>query len=135
MPTLARPPAAPSILDGFLNLEGAAVAVVRLDVLFGFSRQSLEAYTPLIVLRQVEVPIALMVQRVIGIRSVPSNSVLALQDNDCFNGCIEANIQLDAGVAHVVSVRHLLLERERTTIADFQTLEAMRVHNLEVPQA
>ena len=71
-----------------------------------------------------------MVQRVIGIRSVPSNSFLPLQSNACFNGCIEANIQLDTGVVHVVSVRRLLLERERRTIADFQTLEAMRVHNL-----
>ena len=78
-----------------------------------------------------------MVQRVIGIRSVPSNSVLPLQGNACFNGCIEANIQLDTGVVHVVSVRRLLLERERRTIADFQTVEAMRVHNLnlEAPQA
>src|SRR5262245_5514632 len=72
MATLSRPPALPSILEGFLNLEGMAIPVVRMDILFGLAKQSLESYSVLIILRGTELPVALLVQRVIGIVTAPS---------------------------------------------------------------
>jgi purine-binding chemotaxis protein CheW len=135
MATLARPPAMPSILEGFLNLRGTAIPVLRLDTLFGVPGQALEPYTPLVVLRHSDTQVALKVQRVIGIQSVPSSSFLPLQDNDCFKGCIRADLLLDARVVHVIAVDRLLLERERRVIAEFQTVESRRLHDLKGPQA
>jgi purine-binding chemotaxis protein CheW len=130
MATLSRPPVRPSLLEGFLNLGGVPVAVVRLDTLFCFSKQPLKPYSPLIVLRSAENPVALLVERVIGIASAPSTNFVTMQDHSSFNGCIESAVHLDTGVVHVVSVARLLLERERRAIAEFQVIEAGRLLKL-----
>lgn len=129
MATLSRPPGLPSIVEGLLNLRGVAFAVLRLDLLLGIAQQSVDPYSPLVILRHPENPAALLAQRVIGIASLPSDGFLPIQQQ-AFNGCIESDVLLDTDIVHVVAPARLLLERERKTIMEFQRLEAARLRDL-----
>src|SRR4051812_6590060 len=46
MAALSRPPGLPSMLEGFLNLAGTAIPVVRLDRLFRLPEQMPGMFTP-----------------------------------------------------------------------------------------
>src|ERR1700761_2219226 len=70
IPALLRLPAQPTVLDGFLNLRGAAVPVVALDRLFGAGAFAPGLHTPLIVLATSEGPLALRVQSVDDVATV-----------------------------------------------------------------
>src|SRR5687768_5370192 len=61
---LSQPPGLPSMLAGFLNLGGTAIPVVRLDRLFDLPELTPGLYTPLIVLRNPDYRVALIVERV-----------------------------------------------------------------------
>jgi purine-binding chemotaxis protein CheW len=130
MARLSRPPSMPSILEGFLNLGGAAVPVLRLDRLFGLSKLSPGPYSPLLILRAA-CPLALLVERVNGIVPAGPDRLVTGRDQTSFNGCIEADLMSETGVIHIVSADRLLLDQERKTIAEFQTLEADRLRDLQ----
>ena len=49
LPALSRPPGMPVLLEGFLNLRGKVVPVVRLDRLFELPEKGLGPYTILLV--------------------------------------------------------------------------------------
>ncbi len=130
MVTLSHPPGLPSILEGILNLRGRAVVVIRMAAVLGLPDQSIHAYTPLIVLRQ-KPAMALMVRQVSRIWTPPAGSLLPLEDKTSFNRCTEASIPVESGVAHLISVERILLERERSVIAELQGLESKRLLDLE----
>ena len=92
MATLSRPPVVPSLLAGFLNLAGIAVPVLRLDRLFGLPDLALGRYTPLVLLRQRECPLALLVERVSRIVAVPEEAILPVPANQAFNDCVEGSL-------------------------------------------
>jgi purine-binding chemotaxis protein CheW len=126
MATLSRPPLLPSILEGFLNIGGAPVAVLRVSELLGLHRDPLELYTPLVILRG-EPPMALLVASVTGIQSVSAASLAPLSDAGSFNGCIEAELDVKGETVHILSLRRLLLEKEQRTVAAFQEIETRRM--------
>src|SRR5271154_6688748 len=57
MATLFSPPGLPSGLEGFLDLRGIAVPIVRLDRLFDFPDWRPGLHTPMIVLRAASGPV------------------------------------------------------------------------------
>jgi purine-binding chemotaxis protein CheW len=117
---LTRPPGLPSVLDGFLNLGGTAVAVLRLDRLFDFPPTPVSLYTPLVVLRAEGPPAALLVDSVAGVICPPAEALVPLRDQNSFNGCAEAEILMPDGTVHLLSPARLLLEQERLAIGELQ---------------
>lgn len=132
MALLSHPPGLPSILQGFLNLQGEALPVLRLDRLFGLSEQSPGLYTPLVILRNPGPPLALAVDEVTGVFFVSAEGLLPVRETDLFNGCVEAEVVLGGQTVHLLSLERLLLEQERRRIAEFQAMERRRLHELGV---
>ncbi|OHC73710.1 MAG: hypothetical protein A3G18_03845 [Rhodospirillales bacterium RIFCSPLOWO2_12_FULL_58_28] len=131
MPLLTRGPGLPSILEGIMNIEGEAVAVLRLDRLFGLPEKKPDLYTPLLVLKGTEIPVALLVDRVQEVSAVGDDDIMPFNGDDAFNGCIEAELTKDGKTIHLLSVDHILLEREQRCIAEFHAVEQERLGRLD----
>jgi purine-binding chemotaxis protein CheW len=141
MAELSRPPGMPSALAGFLNLGGCAVPVLRLDRLFGLREQDIGLYTPLLVLRQVENRVALMVERVSDLRTLPAEAILPVPPDHSFNDCAEGIVLVEGPgnsyhacadrVVVVLSAGRILLEKEQQHLAELQDREQARLRELE----
>lgn len=134
MAALARSPGQLPILEGFLNLRGAAVPVLRLDRLFGYPAREPGLYTPLVLLGG-RAPLALLVDGVLAMEAVASESIMPVPANGSFNNCLEAEFVLDGRTVHVLSPERILLEQERRRIAEFQAAAERRLQQLDGPPA
>jgi purine-binding chemotaxis protein CheW len=131
MALLARPPGMPSLLEGFLDLAGTAVPVVRLDRLFRLPELVLGLYTPVVILNASEDRIALVVESVRGIVAVPPGDVRSGFDGGSFNDCVEGEATVGGLAVHLLSPARLLLEKERQCLAELQAVEQDRLRELE----
>jgi purine-binding chemotaxis protein CheW len=131
MAALSRPPSMPSVLEGFLNLGGAAIPVLRIAGLLGLPEERPALHTPLMVIRSGTLTLALLVNRVIGIVSIPVDGLVPIPETDSFNGCVDGRLLVTGDVAHLLSLDRLLLEKEQRTLAEFQATETRRLHQLE----
>lgn len=130
LPLLSRPPSTPPLIEGFLNLAGSAIPVLRLDRLFNLAEQPLELYTPLIVLRNTKLPCALLVDAIDGVITVSESAYAPLNGGHSFNGCAEAIVQAGSRSLHVLSIERLLLEQERLRLQQCQAEEQQRLQRL-----
>jgi len=128
---LSRPPGLPSVLAGFLNLGGTAVPVLRLDRLFDLPELTPGLYTPLMILRNPDQHVALMVETVSRIIAVPEESLLPVRESQTFNDCAEGMVMVDGHVILLLSPERILLEKEQQCLAEFQDKEQARLHELE----
>ncbi len=132
MAQLACPPASPSALQGFINLAGTAVAVLRLDRLLQLPEQRLGLYSMLIILRGIsDCQTAMLVDRVSEIVSVSGNKFLPVSREYSFNACAEAAILVRGEMIHLLSPGRILLEMERRSLGEFQTAEQRRLLDWE----
>jgi purine-binding chemotaxis protein CheW len=131
MAALSRPPSMPSILEGFLNLGGTAIPVLRVAGLLGLPPVALELHTPLVVLRDDAVLLALLVDEVTGIASTVADGLVALADSASFNGCVDGQLTAGDDLVLLLSVTRLLLEKERQTLAAFQAVEMERLRQVD----
>jgi purine-binding chemotaxis protein CheW len=133
MPLLGRPPGLPSLLEGFLDLRGTAVPVLRIDRLFDLPLHSPGLYTPLVILRGGDYPIGLLADRVTGVFSAPAEAFLPVQEKHCFNDCTEAELVLEqaGGPIHVLWRERLLLEQERCRLAELQATAQQYLQDLD----
>lgn len=131
LPALAQPPGLPPILAGFLNLEGNAIPVIRLDHLFDLPKKDPGPYTPLIVLKTGKFGVALLVDRIMDVVAISSNSILTVQESQTFNACAIGEIAIDGRAVSILSSERLLLEKERQSIAEFQAIEQRRLQAIE----
>jgi len=134
MALLAHPPGLPSILEGFLNLRGTAVPVLRLNRLFDLPATHPELYTPLIILRGLAHPLALLADKVTGTISVPPESLLPISENHSFNNCAECQIAVDNQVILLLHSERLLLEKERQCVVELQSKAQQYLSELEAAQ-
>jgi purine-binding chemotaxis protein CheW len=129
MAALSRPPSMPSVLEGFLNLRGTSVPVLKLAALLGLPERRLELHTPLIIVRHGSLVLALLVNRVTGIVSIPAGGLMPIAPSGSFNGCVDGQLaELSAGgdAIQLLSMDRLLLENERRILAEFQAIETTR---------
>ena len=117
----------PSVLEGFLNLGGTAIPVVRLASVLGLPPQPLALYTPLVIIRGDTQPLALLVHSVTHIGSVPAGAVAPIAETDSFNGCIDGHWSQADVVVHLLSVSRLLLAKEQQVLAEFRATETERL--------
>jgi purine-binding chemotaxis protein CheW len=134
MPALSRPPGLPSMVEGFLQC-GGLVPVVRLDRLFELAEHAPGLYSHLLLLTPSPFPLALLVDRVREILSVPRAAVVPLREDQVLNGCVTAHLQLGEGAIPLLSLEHLLLAEERERLASLREAAARRVRELEAGAA
>jgi len=131
MAALFSPPSRPALIEGFLNLGGAAIPVVRLDRLFGLPEREVELYTPMIVIKSKSGPLALWVERVLDVRVIDASSILAVEPRHSFNGCVKAVVGTETFPVHLLAVERILLDKERQCLAEFQSREQQRLLGLQ----
>jgi len=130
LPALDRPPGAPSLLEGILDLAGVAVAVLRLDRLFGLPDSPPDPYQHLVLLTEAEPPLALLVDRVVDVVRLPQAGWIELDEAETFNGCVTGRLTLGERSVSLVDVRRLLILRERQLLAEFQAMQQRRLEEL-----
>jgi purine-binding chemotaxis protein CheW len=128
MAQLAGPPDLPAVIAGFLNLEGEAIPVLRLDRMLRLAERPPGMYTPLIVLRARDGRLALMAERVNRIRAVAEDAVLPLPESHTFNDCVEGMVTEGERVLLILAPARLLLEKEQQCLAELQDREQQRLH-------
>lgn len=136
MAELAAPPGLPSVLEGILNLKGVAVPVLRLDRLFGLPGQRPGLYSTLVVLRYAgsEGSIAVLVDRVSGVITVPQSEFMPVEDRDSLNGCAAATVMGKDGIIHLLSSNRLLLAKEQKALSDLRTMAQQRLRDWQMSQ-
>lgn len=133
MAALDRPPGLPPVLEGFLNLRGEAVPVIRMDRLFGATPEPPGLYAHLVVLRGQAHPFALLVSRALDIVPMPPEALRPLPEGSTFNECATAEAEAGGQPVPVLSPDRLLLERERQAVAAFRETAQRYLDELETP--
>jgi purine-binding chemotaxis protein CheW len=131
MPLLSRPPGLPSLAEGFLNLEGALIPVLRLDRLFRLGQFEPGLHTPLLIMQAPDICLGLPVDAVDGIAAVSDESLLPLRAEESFNGCMEAEVALNGRTVHLLNPGKILIEQERLRLLEFQETARQRLLELE----
>jgi len=126
MALLSSPPGMPSGLEGFLDLRGTAIPIVRLDRLFDLPAQQTGLYSPMIILRGVFCPIGILADSVRGIVPAPSARLLDIPGDGAFQGCATAVLSVNGELIHVLSPDALLEANEQRLLADFSALSEAR---------
>jgi purine-binding chemotaxis protein CheW len=127
VPQLWRPPALPKPVAGFFNLGGQAVPVITLSVLFGLEMplgtKEAEAYRHLMLIDRLSGggPAALLVDRVLDLVAVPDSRLSPVPASETLNGCIEAEIEHDGALVHLLSLERILLAEERQSLAELSS--------------
>jgi purine-binding chemotaxis protein CheW len=133
MAQLMRPPRLPSTLEGILNLAGVAVPVLRLDRLLQLPTQRHGLYSMLIVVRGIsDDRIAISVDRVSEIVSVPEKALLPLAEEASFNACAKAAAHVRGELIHLLFPARILLEKERERLSEFQAAAQERLRQWQL---
>jgi purine-binding chemotaxis protein CheW len=131
LPALDQAPEQPGLLEGFLNLRGTAVPVVRLDRLFGWPSSDPGLYSHIVVLSGTAGTLALLADRAEYLIVRPPDSIVSLQPEDSLNGCAEALIEEGGRTIHVLAGDRILLAAERRRLEEFRHREQERLDRLE----
>jgi purine-binding chemotaxis protein CheW len=136
VPALSRLPGQPAVLEGFLNLRGAAVPVVKLDRLLDAGDRPLSLHTPLLILeaRGGEAS-ALAVDRIDDVLSVPAEEFRPVGKEQSFNECAIAEFPFGGRGAALLDTGRILLEKERQCIAELRGRVQAQLDSLGRPAA
>jgi chemotaxis signal transduction protein len=126
MPRLIVPPDCPPLIEGFLNLRGCAVPVLRVAQLIGLE-PTLGLHTPLVILRTSK-PLALLVQSVSEIVETPALQSVSIRGEDSLNGCITGSARIGDRTVMLFDPERLLIEQEKQAIAAFHERAQERIH-------
>ena len=126
MAMLFSPPGMPSGLEGFLDLRGTAIPIVRLDRLFDLCEQRPGLHTPMIVIRGTGDPIGILVDSVPGIVPMAATRLLDLPERDTFRSCARASFDLDGDLIHLLSPDALLQANEVRLLAEYSVMAQTR---------
>jgi purine-binding chemotaxis protein CheW len=124
LPRLWRPPNLPKPVAGFFNLGGQAVPVVTLGILFGIEARSgnaeAEAYRHLMLVDRLSGtgPAAFLVDRVLDLVTLQSDRLSPVGESETLNGCVEAEIEHEGRLVHLLSLQRILLAEERQSLAE-----------------
>lgn len=139
VPRLWRPPALPRPVAGFFNLAGAAVPVIRLDALLGLEAPSdapeTGLYRHLILLDGLRAagPAALLVDRVQDVADIRGPQVSPVRPENSLNGCVEAEIDHDGRLVHLLSLERLLFAEEKLALEELGAHAQSRLGEWAVP--
>lgn len=136
MAELIIPPGLPSFLSGFVNIEGQAIPVVALSILMGFPEQSIEMYTPLVIMGKEQTIAALIVEKVLKVEPIEGNQLYPLDDESIFNQCVsKSGKNSDGDVFYLLSPERILLAQEQQMMTEFQAMAQKRLDALQTEDA
>ena len=135
MPALARLPGQPAILDGFMNLRGAAVPVASLHRLFELWAPEPHVHSPLVTIKTSGGLLALRADSLEEVAAVERAAMLPCEAGDSLNGCAEAQFDWNGRPVAMLSPESLFLAKERACMADLQAQMQRRLDDLEAPDA
>jgi purine-binding chemotaxis protein CheW len=121
----------PPLLEGFLNLGGTAVPVLRLDRLFHLTEVSSGLYSMLLIIRAGDHLRGLLVDNVSDIIFVSEKDLLPIREKQAFNDCAQAEVAVNGCLVHLLDAERILLEQERNSLAEFQIMAQSRLRELE----
>lgn len=130
MAELSRPLGLPALLEGFLALDGQTVPVINLRHVFGLPKLPLGLYTPLLILPAKTSPIAVIVDNIIDVYSIPDADLMPVQEHQVFNDCVVAEVLRNQSTVYILSVDRFLLKQEHQRIAELVQTEQERLANL-----
>ncbi|MCB5175078.1 MULTISPECIES: chemotaxis protein CheW [Microvirga] len=139
LPRLWHPPGLPRPVAGFFNLSGAAVPVVRLDVLFGLQRREgateADLYRHLILIDKVtdSGPAAFLVDRVLDVTDVGEAQLSPVRPENSLNGCVEAEIDRNGRLVHLLSLERVLFAEEKQVLDELGRNAQSRLNEWTVP--
>lgn len=128
---LQRPPGAPEVLAGFLDLGGELIPVIRVHHLFGLPQAAPDLWTPLVILRDGDERIALWVDSVNRTLVVEDADVLPLPSQHVTNECVTGVVRSGNASLSLLSPQRLLLAQETRAITELQQMVQKRVDSLE----
>jgi purine-binding chemotaxis protein CheW len=135
MPALARLPGQPAILDGFMNLRGAAIPVASLHRMFELWAPEPLVHSPLVTIKTSGGLLALRADGVEEVAAVEGAAMIPCGPGDTLNGCAEAQFDWNGRPVAMLSPELLLLAKERECVADLQAQMQRRLESLEAPSA
>ena len=127
MAQLVKTPSTPQLIAGLLQLGGRAIPVLRLARLFGLEEQSPSLYTPLLVLRRENPPLALLVDCVSGIVNIEEAALVPLREGFCFNDCATGLLSHNGEHMVLLDDRRLLSEQEERCAVELAAIEQFRL--------
>jgi chemotaxis signal transduction protein len=127
---LETPAGAPAFLEGFFDFAGTLVAAVRLDRLLSLGEEPLGVYSPLLILRRSDPPIALHVTAVHAILELGAADIHPIARDETFNACVVGRVGLRGETTYVLSADEIMLAEERATVASHRTMRRQRLAGL-----
>lgn len=131
LPEVDRPPQAPSLLYGFLNLAGDTLPVIHLQRLFRLPETAPGMWTPLIVVRVAGLHAALLVDRVNQVVGVEAEEILPLPAGHVLNDCLEGAWHSAAGLVPLLAPHRLLFQEEAAVLAELRETARRRIDELQ----
>lgn len=134
MALLSTPPGLAVLLEGFLNLRGELVPVVRMERLFGFPPGPLNLETRLLIMRGRHTDaqpcslLGLLVDSVSEIITEDPDTWTSVVSGKLFNDCCVAQRGLGNSATYLISTERLLTSLESHTLA---RLEAERQNRFD----
>ncbi|MEW5728095.1 MAG: chemotaxis protein CheW, partial [Pseudomonadota bacterium] len=123
---LAKPVQMPSVVEGVLNLGGAAVPVLRLDRLLEVAGSRVGLDSSILIMRGERV-FGLLVDRVEFVRRLSDFALAPIAGADSFNGCVTACLDRDGETVPLLSWDRLLVAEERARLGEFQARAQARL--------
>lgn len=123
---LARPPSAPPMLAGFVNLAGEPLPVVEAADLFQTApaRDVDPLYRHLLV---VDGTLALAVDRVADVRPLETDGAMQADEGATLNGCVTHMLGEGAGAISILGADRILLAVERARLDELAAIEKARL--------
>lgn len=131
-PRLVRPPTAPNVVAGVMDLRGCMVPVVRLERLLDLAASSPAPFRPVLVLsRPPPAPWAVLVDQVeevlgTGVPCRPPPLDVSFDD------CVQGMLPLAAGPVPVLAPERLLRKREALALEEFRDRAAARLEGFDL---
>ncbi len=127
MAALTLCPGQPSLLEGFLNVRGVAVPVIRLRQLFQAGSENFHMYTPLVILDSADLTAALEADAVEEVAEIDEASLRPLPEGHSANDCAPWAFTWNGEDIPLLSCDLLLLAKERECLGELQAAIQQRL--------
>jgi len=132
IPATIKVPGQPSILEGFLNLRGTVVPVVRMAALFNLVSPP-DLHAPVIIIRTRNGTTAFLADEVDSVLTVSSDDLHALKPNHTATEFAEAEFVAGDQTYVLLDCDRLLLSEERRRMTELQAQIDHRRRAIEAP--
>lgn len=125
-PRLIRPAGSPAILDGFADIGGNLVAILRLDRLLEVDYRTPLLYRHILCLKDGLAHIGLLTDRAERMLVVSDADRRPVSGEPSFGAGIAGALETPEGLVHEISLARILSQAERQFVADLVEAEERR---------